>query len=310
VRLYILKQAKHLFFFDKYQKLNTLISNKYFHFIFKLYKSIKFKIKRIFKKLIIFRSRRNKGVSSRRIKHRTSLNFAFQRFRFSFFYNFFGLNFLKFFILRYFFSEDFIRFRLQFVNRFFWFRSVQLNSFLYTAKTFIIISKVKNNFFITGIDLFGRILYKSSPGMVHFTGSDRMSKYAWFDTSVDFSDGFIEFFKYFLRGRKRQRSSMFRILRSRALGLKETRLKRKFGAAFDPKLTRRHKRRLIRRRNKLRVRLRRFFIISKGVSDFNLRIFLKGISSNRFFVKRFIGGFVNYPMRSFSLCRIKKVRRK
>lgn len=310
VRSYILKQSNNLFFLDKFQKLNTLISNKYFHFIFKLYKNVKIQIKKMFQKLAIFRARRNKGISDRRITRRTSLNFAFQRFRFSFFYNFFGLNFLKFFVLRYFFSEDFTRFRLQFVNRFFWFRSVQLNSFLYTAKTFIIISKVKNNFFITGIDLFGRILYKSSPGMVHFTGSDRMSKYAWFDTSVDFSDGFIEFFKYFLRGRRRQRSSMFRILRSRSLNYKETRLKKRFGAAFDPKRTRRYKRRLLRRRNKLRVRLRRFFIISKGVSDFNLRIFLKGLSSNRFFLRKFVGGFVNYPMRSFSLCRIKKVRRK
>ncbi len=173
---------------------------------------------------------------------------------------------------------------------------------------------MRNNFFLTAIDLYGRILYKSSPGMVKFTGSDRMSKYAWFEASVDFFDGFIEFFRYFLKSKKKKKTSYSAIRIDREYSMRFNRIKKKFNAFMNPVVyhlseRRKLKKKAKKRRGKLKIRLRRFFIISKGISDFNLRIFLKGMVNERFYVSKYFAGAVNYPMRSFSLCRIKKVRR-
>jgi hypothetical protein len=199
------------------------------------------------------------------------------------------------------------------MNRFLWFRTVHLNSILINPKIFIIITKVRNNFFITGIDFYGRTFYKTSPGIVNFTGTDRMSKYAWFAAAVDFCEGFLEFFRYYLRGRRRRRFSLFRVMQSRkAMNRARNRekvLQERLGDAFDYKRSLRYRKRMSKKRAKRRIRLRRFFVISKGISSFNLRIFLKGMFSVRFSVSKFFSGAVNYPMRSFSLCRIKKVRR-
>jgi hypothetical protein len=163
--------------------------------------------------------------------------------------------------------------------------------------------------------LYGRILYKSSPGIVKFTGSDKMSKYAWFEASLDFFDGFLEFFRYFLKSKKKKKVSYSGIRLDREYNLRYNYKKRKFSAFLYPLAhylfeKRKIKKKARKRRAKLKVRLRRFFVISKGASDFNVRIFLKGMVSERFYVSRYFAGSVNYPMRSFSLCRIKKVRRR
>jgi hypothetical protein len=178
-------------------------------------------------------------------------------------------------------------------------------------KIFIIITKLRNNFFITGIDLFGRILYKTSPGMVGFTGTDRMSKYAWFEASTDFFDGFIEFIRYFLKGRKRKRASFVRWRMVRTYGDRLHGMKRVMGAFFDSRKLDLWKisKKIKKRKSKQKLKMRRFFVISKGVSDFNLRIFRKGMLEQRFVISRFFAGSVNYPKKSFSLCRIRKIRR-
>src|SRR6185312_13016321 len=69
---------------------------------------------------------------------------------------------------------------------------------------FLIITKVRNNFFLTGVDLLGRILYKCSPGMIGYTGTDRMSKYAWCDTAYDFFVGLAEACRYYYRTHRPQ----------------------------------------------------------------------------------------------------------
>ena len=242
---------------------------------------------------------------------RLVLNFSNSRIRFGFFYNYLSTKFFKIFILRYFFFGDYMRARLQFITRYLWFRVIPLNTFVLNPRVFIIITKLRNNFFITGIDLFGRVLYKTSPGMVKFTGTDRMSKYAWFETSVDFFEGFVEFFRYFLKGRKRKRESFVRWRILRTYGDRLHGMKRVLGAFFDSRKLDFWKslKKMKKRRAKQKLRLRRFFVISKGISDFNLRIFRKGMIDQRFTVSKFFSGAVNYPMKSFSLCRIKKVRR-
>jgi hypothetical protein len=195
-----------------------------------------------------------------------------------------------------------------------WFRALPLNSFLLTPKIFIIITRVKNNFFITGVDLYGRLLYKTSPGIVNFTGSDRVSKYAWFEASVDFFDGFLEFFRYFLRSRKRKKISYTLLRISREININFNKKKKKYGAFLHPlsyifAAKRKKRKKAKKRRLKSKIILRRFFVISKGVSNFHLRIFVKGMLNERFYVLKYFAGAVNYPMRSFSLCRTKKVRR-
>lgn len=309
VRTYIFSYSKNSRLVNKLKVLDSFLSNKYLYSLYVLYKRVKSRTRRFLLKLVSFFKKKRKRITNVYKRRKKSVNFVLRRLRFLFFYNFFGLYFLKFFVLRYLFVEDFVRYRFQFMNRFLWFRTVHLNSILSTPKIFIIITKMRNNFFITGIDLYGRTLYKTSPGMVNFTGSDRMSKYAWFAAAVDFCEGFLEFFRYYLRGRKRRRFSLFRVMQNRKILNKELALQKRLGDAFDYKRSLRYKKRLSKKRAKQRIRLRRFFIISKGISNFNLRIFLKGMFSIRYTVSKFFSGAVNYPMRSFSLCRIKKVRR-
>jgi hypothetical protein len=239
------------------------------------------------------------------------LNFATSRVRFGFFYNYLSTKFFRVFVLRYFFFGDYIRARLQFIVRYLWFRVIPLNTFVLNPKIFVVITKLRNNFFITGIDLFGRIIYKTSPGMVKFTGTDRVSKYAWFETSVDFFDGFIEFLRYFSRGQKRKRESFARWRMVRRKGDRLHGMKRLMGAFFDSRKLDVWKslKKMKKRQAKQRLKVRRFFVISKGISDFNLRVFRKGMVEQRFTIVKFFSGAVNYPMKSFSLCRIKKVRR-
>jgi hypothetical protein len=186
------------------------------------------------------------------------------------------------------------------------------------------ITKMRNNFYLTGVDLFGRVLYKCSPGMVGYTGTDRMSKYAWYDASVDFFGGLIEFTRYFLKRRIRRRLSFvgaqIRYLPlSRMSKVKFLKGKPKVLLSKSKNYVRylkRKKRILVfkKRRRKflrtLRTHLRRFYVISKGASQFNLRIFLKAMKEYRHLkVKKYFSGSIIYPLRSFSLCRIKKVRR-
>lgn len=309
VRTYVFYYSKDPVMADKLRVLDSFLSNKYFYSLFGLYKKVKARMRRFLLRLLFFFRKKTKRITNLYRRRKSSVNFVLKRLRFLFFYNFLGLNFLKFFILRYVFVGDFIRYRFQFINRFLWFRSVHINSILISPKIFIVITKVRNNFFITGIDLYGRTFYKTSPGIVNFTGSDRMSKYAWFAAAIDFCEGFLEFLRYYLRGRRRRRFSLFRVMQVRRTMNKELALQKRLGDAFDYKRSLRYRRRLNKKRAKQRVRLRKFFVISKGISNFNLRIFLKGMFSVRFSVSKFFSGAVNYPMRSFSLCRIKKVRR-
>lgn len=285
----------------------NFIEDRSFSFLFILYRRVKSLMLHFMAKL------GDSFVKNVRMDNRKRLvlNFSNSRIRFGFFYNYLSIKFFRVFILRYFFFGDYVRVRLQFITRYLWFRVIPLNTFVLNPRVFIIITKLRNNFFITGIDLFGRILYKTSPGMVKFTGTDRMSKYAWFEASVDFFEGFVEFFRYFLKGRKRKRESFVRWRILRTYGDRLHGMKRVMGAFFDSRKLDLWKslKKMKKRKAKQKLRLRRFFVISKGISDFNLRIFRKGMIEQRFTVSKFFSGAVNYPMKSFSLCRIKKVRR-
>lgn len=290
--------------------IGRFFSDHFYFYIVKVYRKLKLLTISFFNKLSIYFSK-IRGFDDRLTK---KYNFRFDNLKFLFFYNFLSSKFLRIFVLRYFFFGYYIKYRFQFINRFLWFRVLPLNSFLLTPKVFVIVTRVKNNFFITGVDLYGRILYKTSPGVVHFTGSDRVSKYAWFDASVDFFDGFIEFFRYFLRSRKRKKISYTLLKFSREVNINFNKRRKKFGAFLHPfhyisAARRKLKKKAKKRRLKSKVILRRFFVISKGVSDFHLRIFVKGMLNERYYVSKYFAGSVNYPMRSFSLCRIKKVRR-
>jgi hypothetical protein len=237
------------------------------------------------------------------------------------------------------FFSEYLKYRFRFINRYLWFRIVSLNQFTKKPKIFVIVSKVKNNFFLTGIDLFGRILYKSSPGMLGYTGSDRVSKYAWHDTSVDFFGGLIEYCRYFLKKKlkKKQRylklykrrMSSLRLMRLEPNFLKSKKIKKKlyfkfqrissdfllnsqYRKNYQRKLKRKFKR--IQKRKKyrknFRTNLRRFFIILKGANSFNLRMLLKGMKQyKKLKIFRVFCGSLVFPKRSFTLCRIKKVRR-
>lgn len=313
VKLYIRKKTLKTSILDQSSTNNSWFSLNSFSVILKMYRKIKLLIRSFFKRLSKYISRKRGSKDIAII--RTRLNYNLSSVRFLFFYNFLSLKFLKFFVLRYFFFGDYLKLRFQFINRYVWFRTIPLNSFLLTPKVYIIITKVRNNFFLTAIDLYGRILYKSSPGIVKFTGSDKMSKYAWFEASLDFFDGFLEFFRYFLRSKKKKKVSYSGIRLDREHNLRYNYKKKKFSAFLYPLVhylfeKRKLKKKARKRRAKLKIRLRRFFVISKGASDFNVRIFLKGMVSDRFYVSRYFAGVVNYPMRSFSLCRIKKVRRR
>lgn len=313
VKLYIRKKTIKMSVPDQFFIISKYLSLDSFSVILKIYRKIKLLIRSFFKRLSKYISRKRGSKDITII--RTRLNYNLSSVRFLFFYNFLSSKFLKFFVLRYFFFGDYLKLRFQFINRYLWFRTVPLNSFLLTPKVYIIITKVRNNFFLTAIDLYGRILYKSSPGIVKFTGSDKMSKYAWFEASLDFFDGFLEFFRYFLKSKKKKKVSYSGIRLDREYNLRYNYKKRKFSAFLYPLAhylfeKRKIKKKARKRRAKLKVRLRRFFVISKGASDFNVRIFLKGMVSERFYVSRYFAGSVNYPMRSFSLCRIKKVRRR
>lgn len=290
--------------------IGRFFSDNFYFYIVKIYRKLKLLTISFFNKLSIYFNK-IRGFDDRLIK---KFNFTFNNLKFLFFYNFLSSKFLRIFVLRYFFFGYYIKYRFQFINRLLWFRVLPLNSFLLTPKVFIIVTQVKNNFFITGTDLYGRILYKTSPGVMNFTGSDRVSKYAWFAASVDFFDGFLEFFRYFLRSRKRKKISYTSLRISREVNINFNKRKKKFGAFLHPvhyifAAKRKLKKKKKKRRLKSKVILRRFFVISKGVSDFHLRIFVKGMLNERYYVSKYFAGAVNYPMRSFSLCRIKKVRR-
>lgn len=312
VKLFLRKNIYSLSFHDKFSMLNKIFSLNSFSNILKIYRKVKLLLKHFFNRLVS-QVRKKRGFDDNSIIS-SNLNSNLSTLKFMFFYNFLSSKFVKSFILRYFFFGDYLKSRFQFINRYLWFRTIPLNIFLLTPKIYIIITRVRNNFFLTAIDLYGRILYKSSPGMVKFTGSDRMSKYAWFEASVDFFDGFIEFFRYFLKSKKKKKTSYSAIRIDREYSMRFNRIKKKFNAFMNPVVyhlseRRKLKKKAKKRRGKLKIRLRRFFIISKGISDFNLRIFLKGMVNERFYVSKYFAGAVNYPMRSFSLCRIKKVRR-
>lgn len=312
VKLFIRKNIYSLSSREKFSVLNKIFSLKSFSSILKIYRKVKLLLKHFFIKLVS-QVRKKRGFDDNYII-KLNLNSNLSTLKFMFFYNFLNLKFFKSFILRYFFFGDYLKSRFQFINRYLWFRTIPLNIFLLTPKIYIIITRARNNFFLTAIDLYGRILYKSSPGMVKFTGSDRMSKYAWFEASVDFFDGFIEFFRYFLKSKKKKKTSYSAIRIDREYSMRFNRIKKKFNAFMNPVIyhlaeRRKLKKKAKKKRGKLKIRLRRFFIISKGISDFNLRIFLKGMVNERFYVSKYFAGAVNYPMRSFSLCRIKKVRR-
>lgn len=308
----------------RYKNKNQLYKLFFFKFFIGLYRKSKQLLRRFFKQMtrffIIFK-RRKVSLEGKGYDY---FKFYLRNLYFSFFYNFFSTKFLKNFLLRFYFPADYIKFRFRFINRYLWFRVLLINNIVKKPKIFVIITKMKNNFFLTGIDLFGRILYKCSPGMVGYTGTDRMSKYAWYDASVDFFGGLIEFTRYFLKRRIRRRLSFvgaqIRYLPlSRMSKVKFLKGKPKVLLSKSKNYMRylkRKKRILIfkKRRRKflrtLRTHLRRFYVISKGASQFNLRIVLKAMKEYRHLkVNKYFSGSIIYPLRSFSLCRIKKVRR-
>lgn len=292
------------------------------------------------------------GADPRSYFYKIMVNFYSNRVHFGFFYNLMSVFFLKFFILRCFFFGDYMRLRLQFANRFFWFRFVPLIAYFRSPKFFFIITKFRNNFFLSAIDRRGKLYYKCSPGMLGYTGTDRVSKYAWFDTSVRFFDGFITFlFRAFYLKRARKR----RVMRSRGVKEREkikiiadatrkVRIRRElrrsardfffrlrpstvFFRYIDPKkLAWWQKEAQVRESNKsmreqaFRKKRRErvllgfygFFIIAKGISNFDLRVFRRGIFSEkhyRYKYRKLYFGAIKYPKCSFSLCRVKKVRR-
>jgi hypothetical protein len=188
---------------------------------------------------------------------------------------------------------------------------VAINKFFRNPKIFVIISKTRNNFFITGIDLFGRTIYKSSPGMAGFTGTDRVSKYAWYEASIDFFDGFVEYTKYLIKGKVPKKRSQISYYIKTKKDKKFNSLKKRYTVVKFKRMKK--KRQLAKKERKRKIRkkmFRNFFIISKGISDFNLIMFIKAIKERKIpnLIEYYVGA-INYPMKSFSLCRIKKVRR-
>ena len=91
--------------------------------------------------------------------------------------------------------------------------------------------------FFTVINLYGRVIYKCTPGMLKFRGSDKLSSYALLQTSLYFFDAFVNLcqkislrrrvpYKFFQRT-SRRRNASYRRLKKR-LGKSFRKHSRKF----------------------------------------------------------------------------------
>ena len=211
---------------------------------------------------------------------------------------FFGLRirFLKSFFLKFFLPGLYLRYRFQMLNRYLFFRIIFLKSFKLYPRFYFVISKSRNNIFLTIRSLHGRLIYKCTPGLLKFKGSDKLSNFALYETCLYFFDIFIKL-------------------------CQEVTLRRKFGYFFYNMRTRRKKSEEKIRKKRLGdfsrvskdlsqdplLRVQRFFLITKGISPYMIRIFLKAMRRRK--VSKYMSGTLEYPFIAFTNSKVRKVRR-
>lgn len=196
-----------------------------------------------------------------------------------------------------------MRYRLQTVARYLFFRIIFLRSLKFFPKYYIVLSKSRRNIFFTvRTFFFGRVLYKCTPGMLGFKGSDRRSSFAIFETCLYFFDRYKEVCQENLLMKKLEYGSIMRIKRRRK---QVERVTRKLLGLSKKKKTREEKEK--EQKRKAFLKIQKFFLVNKGVAQFHVRLLLKALRRKRI-ANRLIGSLY-YPLLPFSKCRIKKVRR-
>ena len=183
------------------------------------------------------------------------------------------------------------------LNRYLFFRIIFLKTFKLYPRFYFVISKSRNNIFLTIRSLQGRLIYKCTPGLLKFKGSDKLSNFALYETCLYFFDIFIKL-------------------------CQEVTLRRKFGYFFYNMRTRRKKSEERVRKKNLGdysrtdnkdsfqdplLRVQRFFLITKGISPYLVRIFLKAMRRRK--VSKYMAGTLEYPFIAFTNSKVRKVRR-
>lgn len=206
------------------------------------------------------------------------------------------ISFLKSFFLKFFLTGLYLRYRFQMLNRFLFFRIIFLKSFKLYPRFYFVISRSRNNIFLTIRSLHGRLIYKCTPGLLKFKGSDKLSNFALYETCLYFFDIFIKL-------------------------CQEVTLRRKFGYFFYNMRTRRKKSEEKIRKKRLGdfsradkdlfqdplLRVQRFFLITKGINPYVIRIFLKAMRRRK--VSKYMAGTLEYPFIAFTNSKVRKVRR-
>lgn len=206
------------------------------------------------------------------------------------------VGFLKSFFLKFFLVGLYLRYRSQMLNRYLFFRIIFLKSFKLYPRFYFVISKSRNNIFLTVMSLHGRLVYKCTPGLLKFKGSDKLSNFALYETCLYFFDVFIKL-------------------------CQEVTLRRKFGYFFYNMRTRKKKSEERMRRKRLGdfsradkdlfqdplLRVQRFFLVTKGISPYVIRIFFKAMRRRK--VSKYMSGVLEYPFIAFTSSRVRKVRR-
>ncbi|MGZ4160354.1 MAG: hypothetical protein ACXVNF_06105, partial [Neobacillus sp.] len=219
---------------------------------------------------------------------------------FSFFLNY-RENLAKIFFLKLFFFELYTRYRAQNLSRYLFYRVVFLKTTKFFPRFFIIISRSRRNLFLTITSLSGRLLYKCTPGMLKFRGSDKMSTFVLLQTCLYFLKSYTELCS---EVSLRSKSEYKRIAKhDRRIMLADRRRKKMLGI-YNRKKEKEEKK---RRKLEKSFSITSFFLITKGIRSYIVRIFLKALRRSK--LEKKMVGFLKYPFISYTKCRIKKVRR-
>jgi hypothetical protein len=219
---------------------------------------------------------------------------------FSFFLNYREI-FAKTFFLKLFFSELYARYRAQNLSRYLFYRVVFLKTTKFFPRFYIIISRSRRNLFLTITTLSGRLLYKCTPGILKFRGSDKMSTFVLLQTCMYFLKSYTELCS---EVSLRSKSEYKRIAKhDRRLMLADRRRKKMLGI-YNRKKEKEEKK---RRKLEKSFSITSFFLITKGIRSYIIRIFLKALRRSK--LEKKMVGILKYPFISYTKCRIKKVRR-
>ncbi len=288
------------------KKMRRMTRKKYFYIKIIRFKSKKklhknkFKnkfIRRIFKKVFYFKLKKN----------------------FFFFNNFFGiLNTINIYAIDsfYFIVNQFFKFfwlkKLNmlesFSDRFFFLTIIKNSIRKKKYNYFIIANATKNNNFLSFSSNKG-IIYKFSSGMLNFKGSDRKTVYVFSFVCMHF----INFLKSFVLKtffKKKKKLSIFFWFFKNNLFLGKS--KKKLSNKSKKKINK-LKKKIYMNKKKLNIGLTTkysFLLIFKRFNKILRRKFIKRFRSKlKSFRKKYLFFIINKSMRSFTKCKIKKIRR-